>query len=290
MSNEVITGTTRVCGLIASPVGHTMSPAMHNAAFRSLGLDYVYVPFLVEPADLPNALDGLRALNISGFNVSIPHKVTCIPFLDGLDSLAEHIGAVNTVVNAGGELRGYNTDAEGFLRSLTSRNITVARRNVVIVGAGGAARAVAYILAREHAYLTLLNRTPAAAETLADMIEDDFGQRVPFFALEEAALEEALEDAHLLVNTTSVGMSPDSGTSPVPARLLRADLTVCDIVYNPVKTALLAAAEAAGAVTVSGADMLAWQGALAFQLWTGVTAPFELMRDTVLDLLRGHED
>jgi shikimate dehydrogenase len=290
MSNEVITGTTRVCGLIASPVGHTMSPAMHNAAFRSLGLDYVYVPFLVEPADLPNALDGLRALNISGFNVSIPHKVTCIPFLDGLDSLAEHIGAVNTVVNAGGELRGYNTDAEGFLRSLTSRNITVTRRNVVIVGAGGAARAVAYILAREHAYLTLLNRTPAAAETLADMIEDDFGQRVPFFALEEAALEEALEDAHLLVNTTSVGMSPDSGTSPVPARLLRADLAVCDIVYNPVKTALLAAAEAAGAVTVSGADMLAWQGALAFQLCTGVTAPFELMRDTVLDLLRGHED
>ncbi len=290
MSNEVITGTTGVCGLIASPVGHTMSPAMHNAAFRALGLDYVYVPFLVAPADLPNALDGLRALNVRGFNVSIPHKVTCIPFLDGLDTLAEQIGAVNTVVNNEGELRGYNTDAEGFLRSLTSRDIPVARRNIVVVGAGGAARAVAYILAREGAYLTVLNRTPAAAEGLAEMIEDDFGQRVPYFALEETALEKTLQDAHVLVNTTSVGMSPERDASPVPVRLLRSDLVVCDIVYNPVRTALLGAAEAAGAVTVSGVDMLAWQGALAFDLWTGVQAPFELMRDTVLDLLRGHEE
>ena len=143
MDSDVITGTTRVCGLVASPVAHTMSPAMHNAAFRSLGLDYVYVPFLVDPADLPGALDGLRALNVRGFNVSKPHKVTCIPFLDGLDTLAERIGAVNTVVNDGGELRGYNTDAEGFLRSLTERNIPLVDRNVVIVGAGGAARAVA---------------------------------------------------------------------------------------------------------------------------------------------------
>jgi len=290
VSNEVVTGTTRVCGLIASPVAHTMSPAMHNAAFRSLGLDYIYVPFLVAPEDLPNALDGLRALGIRGFNVSIPHKVTCIPFLDGLDPLAEHIGAVNTVVNNDGDLRGYNTDAEGFLRSLTERDIPVARQNIVIVGAGGAARAVAYILAREGAYLTMLNRTPEAAETLADMIEDDFGQRVPFFALEEAALEEALAEAHILVNTTSVGMSPDNDASPVPARLLRADLTVCDIVYNPVRTALLAAAEAAGAATVSGVEMLAWQGALAFELWTGAGAPFDLMRGTVLELLQTHEE
>jgi shikimate dehydrogenase len=290
MSNEVITGRTRVCGLIASPVAHTMSPAMHNAAFRSLGLDYVYVPFLVEPVDLPNALDGLRALNVRGFNVSIPHKVTCIPFLDGLDTLAEHIGAVNTVVNNEGEMRGYNTDAEGFLRSLTERHIPVAQRNVVIVGAGGAARAVAYVLAREGACLTVLNRTPAAAGGLAEMMEDDFGRRVPYYALEDGALEEALRDAHILVNTTSVGMSPDNLSSPVPARLLRADLTVCDIVYNPVKTALLAAAETAGAATVSGVEMLAWQGALGFQLWTGAAAPFDLMRATVLDLLRDRED
>jgi shikimate dehydrogenase len=290
MDNETITGTTRLCGLIGSPVAHTMSPAMHNAAFRALGLDYVYLPFRVAPEDLPDALDGLRALDARGFNVTMPHKATCIPFLDGLDAVAERIGAVNTVVNNGGELRGYNTDAEGFLRSLTERDIPLAHRNVVIIGAGGAARAVAYVLAREEAYLTVLNRTPGAAEEVAEMIEDGFGQRVPSFPLEEDALMEALRDAHILVNTTSVGMSPAGEASPVPARLLRPDLTVCDVVYNPGRTPLLAAAEAAGAATVSGVEMLVWQGALAFELWTGVEAPFGLMRDTVIELLQRHED
>jgi shikimate dehydrogenase len=286
MTSDAITGTTRVIGLVGLPVEHSMSPAMHNAAFRALGLDYVYVTFPVDPIDLPNALDGLRALNVRGFNVTMPHKETCIPFLDGLDILAENVGAVNTVVNTGGELRGYNTDAEGFLRSLKSRGVPVAQRDVVIVGAGGAARAVAYVLAREGARLTIVNRTLAAAEEVAGLIEDDFEDQVAAYPLDDTSLRAALTGANVLVNTTSVGMGSNDAT-PVPAGLLRPDLTVCDIVYNPVRTRLLADAEAAGAVTVSGIDMLVWQGALAFRLWTGEEAPFDLMRDTVLGLLRG---
>jgi len=286
MSSDDVKGTTRTIGLIGLPVDHTMSPAMHNAAFRALGLDYVYVPFPVDPIDLPNALDGVRALNIRGCNITMPHKSTCIPLLDGLDTLAESLGAVNTVVNNGGELRGYNTDADGFLRSLKMRNISVAQRRVVIIGAGGAARAVAYVLAREGARLTIVNRTATAAREIAAMIEDDFEEKVLAYPLDDTSLQAALLEANVLVNTTSVGMGPGNDASPVPARLLRPDLTVCDVIYNPVQTRLLADAEAAGAVTVSGVDMLVWQGALSFRLWTGEEAPYDLMRDTVLRLLR----
>ncbi len=287
-----ITGKTKICGLIGDPVEHTMSPPMHNAAFDKLGLDYAYLPFHVRPEDLSDAVSGLRALNVVGFNVTIPHKVAVIPLLDELDSLAEKIGAVNTVVNDNGVLKGYNTDASGFLQALLERGIEPRRKNIVLLGAGGAARAIAYILAERNTRLTILNRREEIdwAEAIAANIKTDLAQEVKVFELLPEYLRETLAASDVLVNATSVGMSPESDASPVPAGLLKSELVVVDIVYNPVRTRLLREAEAAGAVTVAGIDMLVWQGAMAFEKWTGQKAPFDLMKEVVLKGLENRED
>jgi shikimate dehydrogenase len=287
-----ISGKTKICALIGDPVEHTMSPVMHNTAFKKLGLDYVYISFRVKPEELSRAVAGLKALNIRGFNVTIPHKVTIIPLLDGLDPLAEKIGAVNTVVNEDGELRGYNTDATGFLRALLGRKVEPKGKNVVILGAGGASRAISYILAERGAHLTILNRKLELdwAEEIARFIHEDLGIKVSVLELTPKLLGKALGGAELLVNATSVGMSPASGKSPAPARLLSRGLVVFDIVYNPMMTRLLREARAAGARTISGVDMLAWQGALAFEKWTGQAAPLNLMRREAVKMLESRED
>jgi len=229
-----ISGKTQICALIGDPVEHTMSPAMHNAAFKKLGLDYLYIPFWVKPAELKQAVAGLRALNVRGFNVTIPHKVSVIPLLDHLDPLAAKIGAVNTVVNDGGLLQGYNTDAEGFLRALTGRGIEPQQKNVVILGAGGASRAISYVLAQHNSRLTILNRKIELdwAVDIARLIKKELGKDVKVGELTPHALSPALATADILVNATSVGMSPTNTKSPVPARLLKQRLVVFDIVYN----------------------------------------------------------
>jgi shikimate dehydrogenase len=286
----MITGKTKVCGLIGDPVEHTMSPAMHNAAFEKTGLDYVYLPFHVKPEQLPRAVEGLRALNVKGFNVTIPHKVAVIPLLDSLDPLAEKIGAVNTVVNDAGRLRGYNTDAEGFLRALVENGIKPGRKKVVILGAGGASRAISYILAEKGARLTILNRQQELdwAEDIAELIKEDFKRDV--IVLELGHIGEVMDGVDVLVNATSVGMSPAGDKSPVPAALLKKVPAVFDIVYNPIRTKLCRDAAAAGAKIISGVDMLAWQGALAFEKWTGQAAPVELMRQEAVKMLEKHEN
>ncbi len=285
----MITGRTKVCGIIGDPVEHTMSPAMHNAAFAELGLDYAYLPFRVRPEELGNAISGIRALGIIGLNVTIPHKVAVIPFLDRLDPLAEKIDAINTIINDGGVLTGHNTDATGFLQALKERGITPEGKKTVILGAGGAARAIAFILARNGAGLTLLNRTPERARGLARRITEEPGRQVIVKAFDEDNLTEALRAAQVLVNTTSAGMAPRADETPVPAKLLRRDLTVFDIVYNPVRTRLLREAEAAGARVINGLDMLVWQGAIAFEKWTGRQAPVEVMKREAMKALE-HED
>jgi len=292
MSGRDISGETKICALIGDPVEHTMSPVMHNTAYEKLGLDYIYIPFRVTPEQLEQAVDGLRALNVRGFNVTIPHKVTIIPMLDGLDPIAEKIGAVNTVVNTDGELRGYNTDADGFLKALLEWGIEPGGKNVVVLGAGGAARAVTYILADKVGSLAILNRQEELdwAENIAELIEEDFGRVVRVLELRDEFLAEALQKADILVNATSVGMSPAGDKSPVPAGLLRKDLVVFDVVYNPINTRLLNEAKAAGARTISGIDMLAWQGALAFEKWTGQAAPTDLMKKEAAKMLESHED
>jgi shikimate dehydrogenase len=260
---------------------------MHNAAFKKLGLDYVYIPFRVRAEELIQAVAGMRALNIAGFNVTIPHKVAIMPMLDGLDPLAERIGAVNTVVNTDGDLRGYNTDASGFLQALLERGAEPGGRNVVVLGAGGASRAISYILAERDAHLTILNRQLEMdwAEELARRIARDLKKDATAMELNIKNLKMALAKADILINATSVGMSPDSNETPVPGWLLKSDLVVFDIVYNPIRTRLLQEAEVAGARTIRGIDMLAWQGALAFEKWTGRPAPLDLMRQEAIKVL-----
>jgi shikimate dehydrogenase len=277
-----MSGKTTVCGLIGDPVAHSMSPAMQNAAFRRLDLDYAYVPFRVESSELGHAISAVRALHIRGLNVTIPHKLAVMPLLDRLDDLATRIGAVNTIVNDGGLLTGYNTDAPGFLQPLRQRRFEPSGKRVLILGSGGAARAVAFALMDGGATLTILNRTANRARELAAQLSSQFGGQVTGGLLDNQNLAAGVGGADLVVNTTSVGMGGVSSGTPLPSELLRPGLVVYDIVYNPVRTRLLREAETAGCVTVSGIDMLAWQGALAFERWTGRSAPVDLMREEII--------
>jgi len=289
MSDRTMSTKTRLCGVIGDPIEHTMSPAIHNAAFIQMGLDYIYIPFHVKEEELGKAIDGMRALNIRGLNVTLPHKVTIIPFLDELDSLAEKIGAVNTVTNDEGVLKGFNTDASGFLQALLEGGIEPKGKRVVVLGAGGASRAISFILAERGTHLVILNRRLERAAELAGRMSTTFSKEVRTLKLIAENLTWALEEADILINTTSVGMSPNISETPVPSNLLRPDLIVSDIVYNPIKTRLLREAEEAGAKTINGVDMFVWQGALSFERWTGVKAPVELMREEAIKELRAYE-
>jgi len=284
------TGRTKVCGIIGDPIEHTMSPVMHNAAFKNRGVDYVYLAFWVKKEELGKAIEGMRALDIRGLNITIPHKVTVIPFLDELDPLADKIGAVNTIVNDNGVLRGYNTDATGFLHALRERGVEPEGKSVVILGAGGASRAISFILAERGSSLVILNRTWDKAKICADRISETFQRKATALKLNRENLAAALSQADILVNATSIGMSPNINETPVTSNLLKSGLVVFDIVYNPIKTRLRREAEAAGATVISGLDMLVWQGALAFEKWTGLKAPVELMREKVIKVLEKHED
>jgi shikimate dehydrogenase len=291
MSNTGISGTTKLCGVIGDPIEHTMSPVMHNAAFRETGLDYVYTASRVRSEELGEAIRGMRTLNIRGLNVTIPHKVAVIPFLDEVDVLAEKIGAVNTIVNDNGVLKGYNTDASGFLQALLEKGVDPQGKRVLVLGAGGASRAVSLALGERGARLVILNRLEELdwAHELAARIGRLFDTEVKSGELTRDNTAEALAETDILVNTTSVGMSPETDRTPVDADLLRPGLVVFDIVYNPLKTRLLSEAEAAGAEIVRGIEMLAWQGALAFEKWTGVQAPVDLMKREAVRLLEKHE-
>jgi len=286
VGNRSISGKIKLCGVIGDPIEHSVSPAMHNAAFNKMGLDYFYVSFRVKQEDLGKAIEGMKALNIRGLNVTIPHKVAVIPFLDKLDPLAEKIGAVNTIVNDDGTLTGYNTDATGFLQALLEKGIEPEDKKVVILGAGGAARAISFILAERGSKLVILNRTVDKAEECANRVSQVFGRKIEALKLDEENLARALGEADILVNTTSVGMSPNIDEIPVPSTLLKSALIVFDIVYNPIKTRLQREAEKAGAKTISGIEMLVWQGALAFEKWTDVKAPIKLMRKEAVKALR----
>ena len=288
-TSREITGNSRVCGVIGDPIGHSISPAMHNAAFRALNLDYVYVPFRVSPENLPHALEGIRALNIRGVNVTIPHKVSIIPLLDEIDGFAREIGSVNVIVNDNGRLIGYNTDAPGFIHALQHYGVELAGERVTVMGAGGAARAICFALAERGTSVTILNRTPDNAARFAEEISARTGQPIQVMRLTQENLAEAMDSCNILVNATSVGMYPDVEAMLVDHTMIKSHQTVVDIVYNPPRTRLLAEAEKAGARIVGGMEMLVWQGALAFEIWTGKQAPTEIMRKCAQHLLKSHE-
>jgi shikimate dehydrogenase len=284
---QKVTANTRICGIIGDPVEHSLSPAMHNAAFNKLGLDYIYLPFHVTAKNLAGAVTGLKSLNFRGMNVTIPHKINVIPLLDELEPMAEEIGAVNTIVNDNGHLKGYNTDAAGFLKALSANGIDPAGKKISVLGSGGAARAVSYILAKQGADIEIINRsgTLELANKLAANISRYTNSRIRAIELNDMNLKQSLKDADILVNATSVGMSPDTGSTLVPQKLLRAEMAVFDVIYNPQKTTLIQDAEKAGATAIGGLDMLTWQGALAFEIWTGVSAPHTTMKNTAAKLL-----
>jgi shikimate dehydrogenase len=286
-----VSGKTKVCAIIGDPIDHTMSPPMHNAAYKELGLDYIYLPFQVKKEHLKQAVAGLKALNVRGFNVTMPHKVSIIPMLDGLDPLAEKIGAVNTVVNDKGVLTGHNTDGLGVLQALLEKGLEPEGKKVVVIGAGGASRAISYVLAQHGARLTILNRKQELdwAEKIAASINKDLGAAAQVMELGSKQLAAALAGADILIHATSVGMHPDTEKSLVPAELLRSGLTVFDVIYSPLKTKLLRDAEAAGCRTIGGVDMLVWQGILCFEKWTGQQAPLETMRREAIKMLQIEE-
>lgn len=286
--NISISGRTRVFALFGDPVEHSLSPLMHNSAFMALGLDCCYVPFCVGCKELPAAVRGIRALGLGGVNVTIPHKESILNYLDEVDCEAALIGAVNTVVNRDGLLRGYNTDAAGFLSSLRQEaEFDPTGKRAVILGAGGAARASSFALALNGAAsLGIFNRDAARAQVLAGDLARATGCSVTAGALEDSSLDEALAEAELLVNATPVGMYPRyRHQSPLSREKLHTGLLVCDLVYNPSRTRLLDEAATAGCCVLGGMGMLIYQGAQAFQLWTGMEAPVEEMRAAVVEAL-----
>jgi len=278
-----INARTQFCGVIGNPVEHSLSPAIHNAAFQELGLNFVYLAWRVDI--IGDAIKGLRALgNFRGASVTIPHKVAAVPFLDEVEHTARHIGAINTIVSDGGKLTGYNTDATGALGALHEGGASLKGQRVVMLGSGGAARAIAFALAAEGAIerLDLLGIDDNERKALAGDLLSKTAMAVQDMHLHEDSLKKVLANARVLIHCTPTGMSPKVQDTCVPASLLHAGLTVMDIVYNPRETRLLKEAKAAGCRTIPGLEMFLHQAAAQFKLWTNQPAPTDVMR-TVLE-------
>lgn len=279
--DRTISGRTRIVGLIGWPVSHSVSPPMHNSAFAALGLDWRYVPLPVPPERVSDAVRGLAALGLAGANVTVPHKQVVMPHLDRLTPAAQAIGAVNTIrVEPDGSLHGNNTDARGFIADLADHDIHAKGRPVLVLGAGGSARAVVYGLAEAGALsITVLNRTPDRAAALIAGLAPLFPDCQMSAAAFPAALAQSAAGADLIVNCTSLGMTPHVDGLPWDEALpFRQDQIVYDLVYNPPVTRLVAKARQDGAGAISGKGMLVWQGALAFTWWTGVHPPIDVMK------------
>ncbi|MEJ2683710.1 MAG: shikimate dehydrogenase [Candidatus Sulfobium sp.] len=268
-----IGGKTKITGLFGYPVEHTLSPSMHNAAFEHLGLDYCYLPFLVHPDFLRQAVDAVRALNMTGVNITVPHKEAVIPLLDSVDEEAAFIGAVNTIVNSEGRLKGYNTDGRGFMRSLSENGISVENEQVLIVGAGGASRAISYYLSEKAETLYLhdvaQNRMDSLVSDLRKIRSNvsSYGQMTNLGSFD------------VIINATPLGLKAGDPL-PFDVSTLPPGHTVCDLIYR--KTRLLEEAAKKGCRTMDGLGMLLWQGVLAFELWTSAVPPVDLMRNALL--------
>ena len=278
-----IKGSTNIVGLIGHPVEHSFSPPMHNAAFDELGTDYAYVAFDVNPTDLQTAIEGAKSLNIKGFNVTIPHKIEVMKFLNEIDEVAGLIGAVNTIDFK--NLKGYNTDGIGAVRAIEEVT-SIKNKNVVVAGAGGASRAISFYLAKYGAEsMAILNRNVEKAQGLAaDVSQSGLIGEVKADSISE--IRNYLKDADILVDTTPIGMHPNISDEPIAfAEDMDEDLVVFDAVYNPNETVLLKEAIKAGANPVYGIKMLLYQGAESFKIWTGRDAPVDVMEKALKDTL-----
>ena len=281
-----ISGHTQLLALIGSPVGHSGSPAMYNYSFEKLGLDYAYVAFDVKEEGVKQALDAMRLFNMRGMNVTMPDKVEAARHMDELSPAAQLVGAVNTIVNEGGKLIGHMTDGEGFVNNLKDYGVSIVGKKLVVAGGGGAATAIQVQCALDGAKeIVIFNkkdgffeRTLVTAEKINAAVP---ACKVSVYDIDDASKwEEELKDADILVNATIVGMKPMEDQSIIKdLSLLRADLVVADIVYNPEETKLLKDAKEAGCICVGGKGMLVWQGASAFKLYTGEEMPVEGVKE-----------
>jgi len=272
-----INASTRLCILIGDPVEHSVSPNIHNAAFRALGLNYAYLAFAVKNPE--NAVRGIRGLGIRGASVTFPHKQNVMPFLDELSPLAKKIKAVNTIVNESGKLIGHNTDGEAAYLSLIENGVNPARKKIVVLGAGGACRAIAFTLAGkpDSGEIVLFDIEDKKAASLAREVSSKSKALVRAEKMKGSVLARELEGASVLINTSPVGVYPEVNQSPVPKSMIRKGLVVFDIVYNPGQTLLLKHARQAGNKTIPGLEMLVRQAGEQFRLWTGRKPPLPVM-------------
>lgn len=272
----MITGSTNIAGLIGHPVEHSFSPPMHNAAFNALNMDWTYVAFDVEPSNLKSAIDGARSLNIKGLNVTIPHKIEVMEYLDEIDEVARLIGAVNTIDFR--NMKGYNTDGIGAVKAIEEVT-SIKNKNVVIAGAGGASRAISFYIAKYGAEsITILNRNVDKASDLAkdiNLIDDVRADSI-------SQINDYVCEADILIDTTPVGMHPNvDADAIVGAEDMHEDLVVFDAVYNPNETSLIKRAIKANAKPVYGIKMLLYQGVESFKIWTGQNPPVDVMEDAL---------
>ncbi|MBO1579202.1 MULTISPECIES: shikimate dehydrogenase [Bacillus] len=272
-------------GVIGNPIGHSLSPLMHNDAFEDLNIDAHYHAFLVEEETLGEAVKGLKALGVSGFNVTTPHKVSIMKYLDGIDPLAKQIGAVNTVVHREGKLIGYNTDGIGYVRSLQSiSKDPLYQKRILLLGAGGACRAIYFSLADAGVkVIDIANRTVEKANQLIAGCQAKITSHA--LSLEQATEEQGNYD--IIIHTTTIGMHPHVQSTPMQIQSLKHGTIVSDIIYNPFETKLLRDAKAKGAIVQNGIDMFVYQGALAFEMWTGHMPNIERMKQLVMRKLGG---
>jgi shikimate dehydrogenase len=276
---------TIMYAVFGDPIRHSKSPIMLNRAFEEAGINAAYAAFHILPGQLQDAVKGIRAMQFRGVNVTIPHKLEVMDYLDEIDEGARIIGAVNTIVNDNGRLTGYNTDGIGYVRSLKEETgIDLNGKKVLMIGAGGAARGVGYALAKEGAaHIYFANRTREKADELARTMSE-------FTSTSGIGLDEiagVADDVSLIVNNTSLGMHPNVDAVPMDTTLIRDHLVVSDLVYNPLITRFLKEAEARGAKIHSGLGMFIYQGAYAFEYWTGQPAPTAAMRQVVVDSFNG---
>ncbi|MFS8606370.1 MULTISPECIES: shikimate dehydrogenase [Priestia] len=284
-----IDGKTKLVGLLATPIGHSLSPRMHNLGYTLAGLNYAYLAFEVGNGELEATVNGLKAAGVAGFNVSMPNKMKVLDYLDELDDSAKYTRASNTVVNRDGKLIGYNTDGLGYVKNLMEHGVQLKDQKVTLVGSGGAATPIAIQLAqsgiREISIFARNDQYFSQAEENVNYINNEmkeFGVKANIFPLEDkGAFRREVAESAILANGTSLGMKPLGDLSIIDDTLdvLRTDLVVTDVVYNPQKTKLLTQAEEAGAKTINGLGMMLWQGALAFKLFTGVDMPVKQVKE-----------
>lgn len=282
--NNWITGKTKLIGLLGYPISHSLSPAMHNAGFARLCLDYAYLTFDTKEDNLADVITAMRVLNVRGFNVTMPNKKSVLPLLDEVTPEAQMIGSVNTVLHENGRLIGYNTDGKGYVHALLEKGVFVKGQRIIMVGAGGAARSVAIQLAVDGAAeIVILNRTLDKAVDICNIIQKNLPAcKAQALALDKSVLKEKLDGADILINCTGLGMHPNEDKSIVTdPGMLHRGLIVSDLVYKPSKTKLLQVAEEAGCKAINGLGMMIWQGAEAFKIWTGVDLPVDYIKSEI---------